>query len=928
MAANMLRLRQVLEVPDNCRVSDEDLRLLGSAAHPSPRQVLGPQVIGELLVIRCWVSGAEVLSLRPCASSPGRPGFALASSAADADAEGSGGALPQPGCARMARVAGLPEGCQWLFEAVFAAEQGGAVPQGELDFELEVEYGGGASAKLSDPYSLLPLLPEEGLKAWAGGAPSEEHPPAAMFGARHMELLERRPGLWGTRFAVWAPHAKSVSVVGDFNCWDGRAHPMCKRDGFGVWELFVSVWDLRGKKYAYQVTPADGGPPVVKTDPFGSEFVDPVDGGHDAKVPHCSDFDRAAWGGCFAWSDAAWLARRAVVWAPETWAQQPLSIYEVHLGSWMAGEDGKPLGYRAVAEPLAKHALELGVVAVELLPLSQYPADESWGYQCASGLYAVDSRLGSPDDFRYLVDTLHRHGIAVFVDFVLAHFARDPWGLASYSGAPQFEYEGALGELPGWGTARFNYAKPEVRSYLCGAAEHWITHFHVDGLRLDAVAAMVYSNFGKEEDGDAILAGRGTVNPDGVSLLRELCARVRRRHPGVLLAAEESTNFKWVTERPAEPGSDRFSVKVEDLGFHLKWNMGFTFDTLAYFGKDPAARPQLEIFGCKQLAWYLAYAFNERWVLPFSHDNAHPRSLLDQMAGTGLVDAPGRFAQLRLLLAYLVGMPGRPLLFMGSELGDGPWSHKTPIQWRAVEGDPIKAHLRQWVAKLMRLYRELPALHRQDDDAEGFEWLDMDASSRCVYAWRRKAKGEADVVVVVNASSSVVAGYRLAPGPREGPWRLLASSASADSGSDGGVAIRVQPEGVGEFSLDLPGCAAQFWTCGPDPLAAPPSPSAVVFEVRHPSAGAGDQVRIVGSCAALGDWQPSSGLLLGATPASLPVWRAEVDFGPSAGELEFKCVLVKADGSAEWESIEGNRTLSIGGAGVAGRSVSVEFGKA
>mmetsp|Transcript_13565 Transcript_13565/g.39040 ORF Transcript_13565/g.39040 Transcript_13565/m.39040 type:complete len:915 (-) Transcript_13565:310-3054(-) len=893
--------------------SAQDVGLLVGGQHPDPLQVLGPKVIDGVVVLRCWVSGATKVFVE-CES-----GVFLPAGGPDAKED-------PPSQVPMSRSAHCPSDCGWLYEAAFEVPG----PTDSLvedlprwSYQLQVEYGEGGAATLADPYGLGgALLPEAALAAWAAGSPQREMPPASLFGAHHMELRDLRPGLWGTRFAVWAPDARAVSVVGDFNFWDRRAHPMCTRHGFGVWEMFVPTFDLRGQKYGYHIVPQEG-EPTIKADAFGLEFVHPGDGGHDAKVPECDEFSRRHWNGTYGWTDAEWLTHRASAFSEDRWASEPLSIYEVHLGSWAAMSSAEPRSYRSLAEPLAKHVTEMGFTAVEFLPLSQYPSDQSWGYQCASGFYAVDSRLGTPDDFRYLVDVLHRHRIAVFMDFVGAHFAKDPWGLVRYSGAAQFEYEGELGELPGWGTARFNYGKPEVRSYLFGAAEHWIDEFHIDGLRLDAVAAMVYRSFGREDDGDAILAGRGVVNEEGVRFLRDLCARVRERRSGVLLFAEESTNFKWVTARPSIEGSERSKVDALDLGFHLKWNMGFTYDTLGFLGTTFSDRPRSETFGWKKLAWYLAYAFNERWVLPLSHDNAHGQGWLEQMTAAGEADAASRFAHLRMLLAYIIGMPGRPLFFMGTEIAAGPWSYSTPLDLEGAQADPQRQSLQAWMARLLRMYRDLPALHRRDDEEVGFEWLDKDSSSRCIYAWRRRCKGSPDVIVVVNASPTKASAYRVSIGKEAGRrWRCMAA-ASAEDGEPG--AVVEAGFGAAYFEQDLAGCAAQFWVEEPAPEVID-GHVRVRVELKHSTTTSGDLVRMVGAAAALGDWRADAGKVLTTSAESFPVWGAEVDLPSGAGAVEFKFVTVRADGSTVWEPIAGNRSVRIDEHGP--RQIVAEFGRA
>jgi len=944
-------LRLLPAVPDECRISDDEIALLTSARHPDVSRLLGPQLSHGKVVVRCWISGAKEMSLSSNALLP--------SSGPDARED-------PPSKVPLQLVDRCPAECQWLFEAAFEIENGSGLLKDTQtlravwDYQLNVKYSGDAETILEDAYGLGPLLPAEFLADWSKGKLSA--PPASMFGARHMEL---RPGIWGTRFAVWAPHAEAVSVVGDFNFWNARANPMCSRTQAGVWEIFHPVGDLRGQKYAYHITPKNG-KPMIKTDPFAQEFVEPINGAHDAKVPQCDDYSRSAWSGSYEWNDSEWLARRAIDFGPDKWSSQPLSIYEVHLGSWTPSPNGTPQSYRELAEPLVAHVKEMSFTAVEFLPLSQYPCDQSWGYQCASGLYAVDSRLGTPDDFRFLVDTLHQNGIAVFIDFVAAHFAKDEWGLVSYSGAPQFEYAGALGELPGWGTARFDYSKPEVRAYLIGAAEFWIEQLHVDGLRLDAVAPMVYGSFGREEDGDAIMAGRGVINDDGVSFLKELCNVVRTRHPGVLVAAEESTNYKWVTSRPGEHGTERNDVKVEDLGFHLKWNMGFTYDTLAFMGTESVKRPQLETFGWQKLAWYSAYMFNERWVLPFSHDNSHHLGLLEQMTSSGEAESSDQSAQMRLLMSYIIGMPGRPLLFMGAEVGEGAWSHKTAIDWKAAEKDEQKSQLKRWVAKLMRLYKELPALHRQDDLSSSFAWIDKDTARRCVYCWKRTAIDASDVIVLVNAGTQQLR-YTIPAGEcAKQAWSCVARSDTPDAAES-----TVIPAGSHEFTVDLPPYTSQVWLAidpsaqkssageaaakkateeaaakkatedaaakkaaeeaaakkAADETAAKnaaeeaaakkaaeeaaaeaaavqsSSPTKVRFEVKHAETQQGEVVCLVGGCPELGAWQLPNALRLSTSAEQFPIWSAEVEFAPPRLKISL-CAFSPSSGASSENIVE------------------------
>eukprot|EP00746_Dinoflagellata_sp_MGD_P147798 gnl/MRDRNA2_/MRDRNA2_80110_c0_seq1.p1 gnl/MRDRNA2_/MRDRNA2_80110_c0~~gnl/MRDRNA2_/MRDRNA2_80110_c0_seq1.p1 ORF type:complete len:660 (-),score=119.07 gnl/MRDRNA2_/MRDRNA2_80110_c0_seq1:38-1969(-) len=626
---------------------------------------------------------------------------------------------------------------------------------------------------------------------------------------------------------------------------------------------------------------------------------------HDAKVPTCDDYSRAAWSGAYHWGDEAWLQSRERTADLESWSSKPLSIYEVHLSSWAVNSNGEALTYRELADMLPQYVEEMGFTAVEFLPVTQYPNEASWGYQCAAGLYAVDSRLGTPDDFRLLVDNLHQRSIAVIIDFVAAHFAKDEWGLTQYSGAPQYEYEGALGELPQWGTARYDFSKPEVRSYLLGAVDHWIEQYHVDGIRVDAVAAIIYKNFGREEDGDAIMAGRGVTNDDGVSFLRELCDRVCKSYPGVLMMAEESTNFKWVTNRLPVEGTERDKIKMEDLGFHLKWNMGYTYDSLAFLGTEYAKRSQLDTFGWKKLAWYLQYAYNERWILPFSHDNVHHQSLLDQMTAPSEDNTLNQYAQLRTLLLYTVGMPGRPLLFMGTEVGEGAWSHSKIIDWEAVKADSVRQQLKHWVAKVLRIYREVPALHCEDDSKASFSWLDMDSTNRCIFAWQRCAKGSSDVIVVLNFSPTTVNDYQIPVNPDlVGKWRCIANSVTSDKEE----AIFEVTESDAKLSTDLPGFSGQLWL-------APEIPQVrdvkLTFEVRNPNTTFGEQVCVVGDCPQLGEWRSEDAIVLETTAETFPIWKGEIALQTSLCDLFFKCIIMGPGGSVAWEPLDGNRTVML-----------------
>jgi len=558
-----------------------------------------------------------------------------------------------------------------------------------------------------------------------------------------------RDGVAGVRFAVWAPRARSVSVVGDFCDWDGRRFPMRFAGGPGVFERFVPGIGP-GALYKFEILGADGRL-ALKTDPFAAAMeAAPATASRVFASRH-------------PWRDASWLAARA----SRDPRREPLAIYEVHLGSWDRAEGGRALGYREIAPRLARHAKSLGFTHLELMPIAEHPFDPSWGYQ-VSGYYAPTARYGDPDDFRAFVDVCHAEGLGVILDWVPAHFPRDAWGLPRFDGEPLYEYaDPRLGEHPDWGTLVFDFGRPEVRNFLIANALYWLDEFHVDGLRVDAVASMLYRDYSRKPGEWLPNQHGGRENLEAVALLQSLNEAVRLEHPGCFTVAEESTAWPGVTRAVAEGG----------LGFTFKWNMGWMHDTLRYFARDPVHRR----FHHDELTFAQLYEHSERFIMPLSHDEVvhGKRSLLEKMPG----DAWQKLANLRLLLAYQWTRPGKKLLFMGSELAPAhEWSFERALDWRLAE-DPARAGLARWLAALGALYREHACLWRVDPDGDGFAWIDCHDRTNSVYSYLRR-DGEDALLVVLNATPSPHPEYRLGAPPAAG-WRLLASSDAQAFGGSG-----------------------------------------------------------------------------------------------------------------------------------------------
>ena len=615
-----------------------------------------------------------------------------------------------------------------------------------LDYELEVEYPNGETYTMRDPYSFLPTLGELDLHLIGEGQLEQYYD---KLGAHVREVN----GIAGTSFAVWAPNARSVSLVGDFNSWDGRLHPMRSLGGSGVWELFVPGLE-EGAKYKFEIRTQDNRL-RLKADPvaFYAE-VPPA----NASVVHRAKHE---------WQDGEWLERRTESDA----LREPMSIYEVHLGSWRRNpvEGNRPLSYLELADELADYVSDLGFTHVELLPVMEHPFAGSWGYQ-VTGYYAPTSRFGTPDDFRAFVDRLHQRGVGVLLDWVPAHFPRDDWALATFDGTHLYEHaDPRKGAHPDWGTLIFNLSRDEVRNFLLANALYWLDEHHADGLRVDAVASMLYLDYSRKEGEWAPNMFGGRENLEAVDFLKRMNEVTYGRVPGSITAAEESTAWPAVS-RPTYLGG---------LGFGFKWNMGWMHDTLLYFQKDPVYRR----FHHHTLTFSLMYAFSENFILPLSHDEVvhGKRSLLDKMPG----DRWQKFANLRSLYAYMWAHPGKKLLFMGGELAEWEeWNYDGSLHWNLLEYAEHQG-VQSLIRDLNRVYRSQPALYEVDFDPAGFRWLEPNDASNNVLAFARlDADGEKPVVCVLNLSPVPRYEYRVGM-PVCCRWRELLNTDSTFYGGSG-----------------------------------------------------------------------------------------------------------------------------------------------
>jgi len=617
---------------------------------------------------------------------------------------------------------------------------------------------------IGDPYSFGPVL-----------GPMDDY---FIGEGSHLRLFDkmgahkiRIDGADGVHFAVWAPNAKRVSVVGLFNQWDGRRHTMRRRSDTGIWEIFVP--DIgEDEPYKYEIVAADGKTLPLKADPFAyrSELRPATASITTAPLAH-------------EWGDA----KHRDFWAKSDIRRQPISIYEVHAGSWRQ-KDGEFLSWDEMADRLIPYAVDMGFTHIEFLPITEYPYDPSWGYQ-TTGLYAPTARFGTPEAFARFVDGAHRAGIGVLLDWVPAHFPTDAHGLALFDGTALYEHaDPRKGFHPDWNTAIYNFGRREVQAFLVNNALFWAEKYHLDGLRVDAVASMLYLDYSRKAGEWIPNEKGGRENLEAVEFLRRMNSEIYGRHPGVMTIAEESTSWPKVSHPVHEGG----------LGFGFKWNMGFMHDTLRYMARDPIHR----VHHHDDITFGLLYAFDENFVLPLSHDEVvHGKgSLLNKMSG----DDWQKFANLRAYYALMWGYPGKKLLFMGQEFAQrGEWSEKRELDWHLLDA-PAHAGVQRLVRDLNTLYRSKPALHARDCENEGFRWTVVDDAANSVFAWERHAPGEKPIAVISNMTPTTRHRYSLKLS-RGGVWHeILNSDASIYGGSDMGNAGKISAGDDGRASLTLP----------------------------------------------------------------------------------------------------------------------------
>jgi len=558
----------------------------------------------------------------------------------------------------------------------------------------------------------------------------------------HRKVID---GIEGVLFATWAPNAERVSVTGDFNQWDGRIYPMRNLGASGVWELFIPGIQP-GNLYKFEIRHRASGRVMSKIDPYATGFE-----------YRPSNASIIAQENTFEWDDLYWMAARE----SNDWLHQPMSIYEVHLGSWQREENGQFLNYRVLADRLVEYLKQTGFTHIELLPVTEHPFDDSWGYQC-TGYFAPTSRLGSPDDFRYFVNAMHQAGIGVILDWVPAHFPKDAHALALFDGSALYEHEDPRkGEHPDWGTLIYNFGRNEVRNFLLSSALFWLEEFHLDGLRVDAVASMIYLDYSREDQNWVPNIHGGNENLEAIAFLRELNSVTHSEYPGTLVIAEESTAWPQVT-RP---------VNLGGLGFSMKWNMGWMHDTLNFMQRDPVYRH----YHHNQLTFGLLYLFTENFVLPFSHDEVvHGKgSMINKMPG----DEWQKYANLRLLYTYMYTYPGKKLIFMGSEFAQpSEWNHHKQLEWNLLQYAPHFT-MKNLVSDLNHLYTAQPALHRFDFEPHGFEWIECNDSDQSVLSYLRRSEDEL-IIVLLNFTPVPREGYRVGV-PQAGRYQEILNSDSS-----------------------------------------------------------------------------------------------------------------------------------------------------
>ena len=693
-------------VPDPSHVSPDILEALQQAIHGDPFAVLGMHQIGADVVMRAWLPGADAVELLDT---------------------------------RDRRVCALQRQGD-------SALHGTVVPRRRRPFRyrLRVRWAAGHVTVIDDPYGFGPLIEPTDLYLLAEGT---HHRPYEWLGA-HPQTFD---GVEGTRFVVWAPAAQRVSVVGPFNQWDGRRHPMRRRHEGGFWELFLpAVRD--GDLYKYEILGADG-QVRLKADPYAFR----------AELR----------------PDTASVVQRLLPGVASSTERQranaldaPIAIYEVHLGSWRRHADRQWLTYRELAEHLVPYVRDLGFTHIELLPLHEHPFDGSWGYQ-PTGLYAPTARYGTPEDLRAFIDAAHGAGLGVILDWVPAHFPTDAFALADFDGTHLYEHaDPREGFHQDWNTLIYNVGRIEVRNFLAGNALYWIERFGIDGLRVDAVASMLYRDYSRRHGEWIPNQHGGRENLESIAFLRRVNQLVGRLRPEAIMIAEESTSFPLVTRPPAD------DLQSGGLGFHYKWNMGWMNDTLAYFARDPLYRKHHH----DQIRFSLMYAFSENFVLPLSHDEVvHGKgSLIRKMPG----DEWQRFANLRAYYGFMWGHPGKKLLFMGNEFAQwNEWNFEAQLDWHLL-AQPLHAGVQQLVRDLNQALRAHPALHRRDAVGDGFAWISHEDADHSVLVFERRGDAGESVLVICNLTPVVRHGWRIGV-PRSGVWRELVNTDDARYGGSG-----------------------------------------------------------------------------------------------------------------------------------------------
>ena len=712
-----------------------ELRSLVELKHQSPHTLLGMHSLGDQsgIVVRACLPDAQKVEIEPVHEKD-KPKFALER-------------IPNTD---------IFEGSSTGAKQVYA-------------YDLVVTDKQGHTRRQRDAYSFLPTLGEADLYLFGKGDERKIH---EKLGAQ-LRVID---GVAGASFAVWAPNAQRVSVVGDFNQWDGRCHAMRMLGASGVWEIFIPGVGL-GAHYKFEIRDAHGHV-KLNTDPFGFFFeVAPK------QAAIVWDTKR------FKWTDAAWLKKRKERDA----LRSPMSIYEVHIGSWQKKSATESWSYRELAQPLCEYVTKMGFTHVEFLPVAEHAFYPSWGYQ-VTGFYAPTSRYGTPDDFQFLVNALHEAGIGVIVDWVPAHFPRDIWALARFDGTALYEHEDPRkGAHQDWGTLIFNFSRHEVSNFLVSNALYWCDRFHIDGLRVDAVASMLYLDYSRKEGEWIPNQYGGRENLEAIEFLKKFNHITQTEFPGVVTIAEESTAWPQVTRPPYIGG----------LGFTFKWNMGWMHDTLGYFKREPVHRKYHQ----NDLTFAMLYHYHENFVLPLSHDEVvHGKcSLLGRMPG----DDWQRFANLRCLLAYQWLFPGKKLLFMGCEIGQSSvWNENGQLDWWLLQAGPHHAGTQKFVEDLNRLYKRSPALWQADYEGAGFQWIDCSDRDNSVLSFlRQTADGKNQTVVILNLTPLPRPGYRLGV-PKAGQWKEVLNSdaaiyAGSNHGNAGGVTSQPHPSHGHQHSAEF-----------------------------------------------------------------------------------------------------------------------------